>query len=550
MKTVVIGHKNPDMDSICSAIAYAEFKRLTGTGDAVAARCGHTNERIDFALKKFGFAPPVFIHDVHTRVSDVMESNVVYVHVNSPVYEAMTSISEHKYRGMPVVDDAQRCVGILSGFKIGQYLFPPLDRISSTRIVEASLSAIRGAVHGKLISGEDNEDVRPHMLVVAAMHTTTFKKRLAQLDAKSTVLIVGDRWNIQKISIDAGVRALLITNDSIPRNEVIKAAKERGVTVLVSPHDTATTVLLARAAVTAGQMLVSDFKGVASDLPLREVRQELAMSSQFAFPVLGPDGRLEGILSKSDFLKDAPLQLILVDHNELTQAVTGADEVPIIEIIDHHRIGVAPTHQPILFLNRPVGSTSTIVANCYQQAGIPIPPPVAGILMCGLISDTLNLTSPTTTDVDRLVLDELAKISGVIPVDLASEIFSVGSPLLTLSPSQVITADCKEYTEKGSRFSVSQVEELSFSHLNENLSALIDALEAYRSANKYLFSSLLVTDVITQNSILLVRGDTSFTRLIDFPEEGHWAWKLDGVVSRKKQLLPYLTSLIARTVLS
>ena len=536
------------MDAICSAIAYAEFKRLTGTDNVIAARCGHTNERIDFGLRKFGFETPIFVHDVYPRVDDVMEHEAVCAHVNAPVYEAMTRIGEKKYRGLPVVDDDRRCVGIVSGFKIGQYLFPPLDQIASTRVVESSLAAICRSVHGKLIAGEENAEVRPHMLVVAAMHTTTFKKRLAQLDAKSTVLIVGDRWNIQEISIEAGVRALLITNGAAPRKNIVLAAEKRGVTLVVSPHDTATTVLLARASVTAGQMLYSDFKSVTPDLPLREARQELAMSSQFAFPVLGPDGKLEGILSKSDFLKDVPRQLILMDHNELTQAVTGADEVPIIEIIDHHRIGVAPTHQPILFLNRPVGSTSTIVANCYQQAGIPIPPPVAGILMCGLISDTLNLSSPTTTDVDRKVLDDLSKITGVSPGDLASEIFSVGSPLLTLSPEQVITADCKEYTEKGARFSVSQIEELSFSHLHEQQPALIEALEAYRLANNYLFSTLLVTDVNTQNSILLLRGASNFTRLIDFPEDGHWAWKLDGVVSRKKQLLPYLTGLIVRAV--
>ncbi len=546
MKTVVIGHKNPDMDAICSAIAYAEFKRATGMADVVAARCGHTNERIDFGLRKFGFEPPAYVPDVYPRVEDVMERDVVCAHVRAPVYEAMTRIGEKRFRGLPVVDDDRRCVGLVSGFKIGQYLFPPLDRISSTRVVEASLADIRSAVHAKLITGDDSDEVRAHMLVVAAMHTSTFEKRLAQLDKSVTVLIVGDRWNIQELSIEAGVRALLITNDAAPRKNVVKAAKERGVTLMVSPYDSATTVLLARAAVTAGQMLYSDFTSMTPDLPLRDARHEVALSSQFAFPVIGPDGRLEGILSKSDFLKDVPRQLILMDHNELTQAVTGAEEVPIVEIIDHHRIGVAPTHQPILFLNRPVGSTSTIVASCYQQAGLPIPPPVAGILMCGLISDTLNLSSPTTTDVDRLMLDDLAKITGIRPGDLASEIFSVGSPLLTLSPEQVITADCKEYTERGSRFSVSQVEELSFSHLGEQKQALIDALEAHRAANNYLFSTLLVTDVNTQNSILLVRGAASFIRLIDFPDEGPWAWKLDGVVSRKKQLLPYLTGLLAR----
>jgi manganese-dependent inorganic pyrophosphatase len=262
--------------------------------------------------------------------------------------------------------------------------------------------------------------------------------------------------------------------------------------------------------------------------------------------VLSAQGRLQGIISKSDLLRPVPRQLILVDHNEITQAVAGADEVQIIEILDHHRIGVAPTHQPILFMNRPVGSTSTIVADCFRQAGIPVPKPIAGLLMCGLISDTLNLTSPTTTRVDREIMAELSEISGVNPSDLASEIFSVGSPLMTLQAKEVITADCKEYDEHGVKFSVSQIEEISFASFQQQRETLVEELEKYRASHGYLFSALLITDVNTQNSILIVRGSESFTRLIDFPEDGIHAWKLDGVVSRKKQLLPYLTAILAR----
>ena len=548
MITVVIGHRNPDMDSICSAIGYAEFKTLTGSPHVLAARCGNTNERIDFGLGKFGFDAPVFLTDVHPRVEDVMERDVASAHCNSPVYEAMTRISETRFRGLPVVDDNRHCLGLISGFKLSQYLFPPLDRISSARVVDASLADIRASIHGKLLAGPDDTEVHPHHLVVAAMHTTTFTKRLGELDLGSTVLFVGDRWNIQQLSIEAGVRALVITNNFSAKKNILAAAKERNITLISSPYDTATTVLLARAAVTSGKMLQSEFTSLPADMPLREAQADVAMSSQFAFPVLGPDGRLEGIISKSDFLKPVPRQLILVDHNELSQAVSGADEVPIVEIIDHHRIGVAPTHHPILFLNRPVGSTSTIVATCYQQAGIAIPKNIAGLLMCGLISDTLNLTSPTTTDVDRTAMEDLSRISGVNPGDLASEIFSVGSPLLTMTSKQAVTADCKEYAERGYRFSVSQIEELSFSHFPEKRDDLVSALESYRAGNNYFFSTLLITDVNSQNSILLLRGPDNFTRLIDFPDEGAFAWKLDGVVSRKKQLLPYLSSLIARVV--
>jgi manganese-dependent inorganic pyrophosphatase len=199
-------------------------------------------------------------------------------------------------------------------------------------------------------------------------------------------------------------------------------------------------------------------------------------------------------------------------------------------------------------MNRPVGSTSTIVATLFQQYGVPIPGNLAGLLMCGLISDTLNLTSPTTTDVDRDIMAELSQLSGVKPAELASEIFSVGSPLRTMAPEQAITADCKGYEERGLSYSVAQIEELSFAPFEEKKPALLEALEAHRAENNYFFSALLVTDVNTQNSILLVQGAKAFTKLIDYPEHGDGAWKLDGVVSRKKQLLPYLAGLLGKVV--
>jgi manganese-dependent inorganic pyrophosphatase len=239
-------------------------------------------------------------------------------------------------------------------------------------------------------------------------------------------------------------------------------------------------------------------------------------------------------------LKEIPRQLILVDHNELAQAVRGADKVPIIEILDHHKLGGFACDAPILFWNNPVGSTSTIVALSYQQAGIPLPKPIAGLLMAGLIADTLLLTSPTATHVDRAMLDHLAKIAECDPAELSDQIFSVGSPLLTLNPEQAIDADCKAYAEGGQRFTVAQVEELTFAHFPEKRVALLEALEAHRQREGLLFTSLLVTDINGQTSLLLVRGDERFLKTIDYPEHAPFIWELAGVVSRKKQLLPYL----------
>ena len=197
-------------------------------------------------------------------------------------------------------------------------------------------------------------------------------------------------------------------------------------------------------------------------MPLHTARQLAANSPHFVFPVLDEGKRLVGILAKSGFVRPLPRQLILVDHNELSQAVKGAEELPIIEVLDHHRVGFS-TDIPILFWNSPLGSTSTLVALSYEQQGIKMDPAMAGLLMAGLVSDTLNLTSPTTTPVDARVLDDLSRIAGVTPAKLAEEIFAVGSPLRTLPPKAVIVADCKDYHEGDFRFSVSQIEELGFS---------------------------------------------------------------------------------------
>jgi len=548
MQTLVIGHKNPDMDSICSAIAYAELKKATGLPHAIAARCGNTNERINFALGKFGFEAPLFVSSVRPRIEDVMDREVILAGQDEPVYEALSRIGEARYRGLPVVDSERRCVGLISGFKISQILFPPRPTIGESRGVHASLRDIAATIGGKFLTGTNGCTATHFDLVVGAMEEGTFSSRLSNLDLSRTILIVGDRDNIQKLAIETGIHAIIVTGHQPVAPEVMALAETRGTIIIDSPYDTATTLLLARSAVRAAHMIYEDFNSLSPDLPLDEAQREVALSPQFAFPVLDSERRVVGVISKSDFLKPVPRQLILVDHNELTQAVDGAHQVPIVEIIDHHRIGSLSTESPILFMNRPVGSTSTIVATLFQQYGVPIPGNLAGLLMCGLISDTLNLTSPTTTDVDRDIMAELSQLSGVKPAELASEIFSVGSPLRTMAPEQAITADCKGYEERGLSYSVAQIEELSFAPFEEKKPALLEALEAHRAENNYFFSALLVTDVNTQNSILLVQGAKAFTKLIDYPEHGDGAWKLDGVVSRKKQLLPYLAGLLGKVV--
>jgi len=543
MKTFVIGHKNPDMDAICSALAYAEFKRATGDGTVLAARCGNTNERIDYVLHRFGFEPPIFLSDVSPRVEDVMETTVITAQSEEPIFHALSQMRASQIRGLPVIDRTSRCIGLLSTHKLTDYLL--LKEPNPACTVHASLADIRESLDACVAAGVPSSQPEIYSLLVAAVAEKSFCSLLEGAALRTTIVIVGDRPRIIELAAEAGIGALLLTRGYQPTEAVLKLCKKNGTVVFLTALDTSSTLIHIRSAIQACQMLDEKFQALSADLPLEEARRTLALSSQSTFPVLGQDGVLLGVFSKSDFLKPIPRQLILVDHNELSQAVVGANEIPIIEILDHHRLGSISTETPILFVNRPVGSTCTIIATSYQTAQQPIPTNVAGILMAGLISDTLNLTSPTTTAVDRQILDHLAHITKINPARLAEEIFAVGSPLLTLTSQQAITADCKEYRERGCAFTISQIEEISFSHFLEKRESLLTALEMYRLEHGYLFSALLVTDVNTQNSLLLMRGDENYLRQIDYPSEDRFIWQLDGIVSRKKQLLPYLSGLIA-----
>jgi len=546
MQTIVIGHRNPDMDSICAAIAYAEFKTLAGFTDVVAARCGNTNERIDYVLKKFGVPAPMLITDLSPVVRDVMQPKVIYVRNDSPVYDAIQLIDQKSLRGLPVVDGGDRCLGLLSAFKITHHLFPSRDEANSARMVTASLQDIVATFGGEVVTGQLSAEPSEQLLMVCAMAQDSFIPRLRRYKDKQVILFVGDRPHVQLLAIDENVHAIIVTGGLEIPDYIKAAAHTAGITLISSPHDTASTVLLARGAVRVERMVQTEYTSFHKETPLEQARQVAAQSGQFIFPVLDDDGRLVGILSKSDFIKPVPRQLILVDHNELAQAVRGAAEVPIIEILDHHKLGGFSSHTPILFWNNPVGSTSSIVTMCFKNAGIPIPKAVAGLLMAGLISDTLNLSSPTTTPTDKHLLLELAAVAGVAPNDLASEIFAVGSPLLTMTPAQAVGADSKVYQENGYRFSVAQIEELSFAHFEPKQESLLQELEKQRAAANLLFAALLVTDINEQTSLLLVRGELGFLSTIDYPEKNHCIWELTGVVSRKKQLLPYLLKCVTR----
>ena len=542
MKEVfVIGHRNPDTDSICSAIGYAEFKRRTGMSEAVAARCGDTNDRIDFVLQSFGVPAPRFIANVSPKVSDVMQTEVLSVRAEATAAEALGLMDEHNLRILPVLDEQSRCKGLLSLFKVSKFLFPAAHRLTDSRRVVSSLKTLAHTLEGEILLGFEAEQEQDLTLMIGAMGLESFAQRLETYPREKLVVVVGDRWDIQNLAIREKVRVLIVTGGLAPEAKTLATARVNQVSVISSPHDTLTTASLCRASIAVRSVLSEQFMALPADAPLAQVRRRATASGFFAFPVVDKDGKTVGILSKTDFIKPVERKLILVDHNELSQAVEGAEDVEVLEIIDHHRIGTLTTPQPILFRNEPVGSTSTIVAECFLRSGIKPPPEIAGLLLAGLVADTLNLTSPTSTATDQEVLKQLEEISGVRAREFTEKLFASGS-LLTHNPApQAVTTDCKEYEEDGTRFSVAQIEELGFTQFWQRKSELLQALENYRQSRRYSFSALMVTDVNARSSLLVAVGDSAVLDRIDYPRLEPGIFELKDVVSRKKQLLPYLT---------
>ena len=545
--TYIIGHRNPDADSICSAIAYAAFKEARGEKGHVAARCGNSNARFDTILGRFKQPLPLYVSDVWPRVRDLMSANVFTVPENATCAEALELIDRHNVGLLPVVDRNHRVVGTISLPHLGGIFIPRVSQPKLMRQVQGTLDNIVRALKGTVVHMVDGSRQEELYVRLGTMDIQSFWKVSERdgIPAASSLIIVGDRKNIQLRAIELGLRGIIVSGSVQVEPDVVERAKERGVSIISSPYDSSTTAWVVRTASSIEKVVDRNFSSVGRDARLSEIRRKISTLAASSLMVLDDDGILAGILSKSDILKPIQTKLILVDHNEISQAVNGADEVQVAEIIDHHRLGSMNTQSPILFINEPVGSTCTIIADMFRRAGLVPTPEIAGIMMSGLISDTLLLNSPTTTPKDAEILSWLSGVAGEEPRVLAEAIFSSGSVIQASPPEAIVQADHKVYDEEGVRFAVSQVEELGFGNFWSRSKAIAAALEDLRKRERLSFAALLVTDVNTQNSLLLVKGDPELIERITYSHvEKDEIFDLPGIVSRKKQLIPYLTSLL------
>jgi manganese-dependent inorganic pyrophosphatase len=543
----IFGHKNPDADAICSALAYEAYKHAIGQTEYVAARCGNSNARIDAILERFNTPLPRFIGDVTPRVGNIMQSMVRTVSKKSTCAGALELIDQYDVRALPVVDDAGQIEGLVSIFQLGEFFIPKPQEPRAMRRVKTCVQSIIDSLNAKVLHADNIDEIEELFVRIGAMDIRSFGNHHKEsgLTSDRSIIVVGDRWDIQERCLQLGVRLLVITGALEVDEEVIERARECNVSLIVSPYDSATTSWIIRTATHIDGLFEPKVSCFSAEDHISSVKRRIANSNDPLYLVVNDEKKLIGVFSKSDILRPSRTRIALVDHNELGQAVNGASEVQITEILDHHRLGNIPTEQPILFINRPVGSTCSIVADLFKTHKLTPEPNIAGIMMAGIISDTLLLNSPTTTPLESELLNWLSPIAGIEPEVLANIMFTAGSVVMNSKPAEVISSDCKIYDEGELSFSVSQIEELGFDKFWKNEDALGKALEAYRAKEELFFSFLLVTDINSHDSLLVVAGNDELKASINYPQRGQSnIYELSGIVSRKKQLIPYISSLL------
>jgi len=547
MSVLVFGHRNPDTDAICSAIAYADLLQRTTRPDAVAACCGPPNNRTEFALRRAGIAPPRIVMDVRPQVEDVCRRDIVTASFGEVFHEAYQRMKQYDLRAIPVVDDQRRVVGVLSVLHLMDLFFHNEDDPIRSRTVATCLQKICSVLGGTFQHAIQPEQRDELLVMVGAMSAEGFTERMQQFPAERLIIVCGDRPTIQLPAIEHGVRALVLTGGFSLSPGLVELARIRNVSVIISPFDTVNTTLRLKSSQFIDPVVDVQFVTVPARSTVTEARTVVERSQQPVFPVVDDDGVLVGLSFKSDLINPPKPKIVLVDHNELGQAVNGAEEAEIIEVLDHHRLGGGlKSTQPIRFINEPVGSTCTLVARQFRATGITPTPGIALCMASGIISDTLYLRSPTTTDTDHEVLAWLKPLCGTVDVDqYAREFFEIGSALRSSTPSQVIREDCKEFSEHDVRFSISQIEETGFDLFWDRKDELRAALEDFAAKNRLDFSALLVTDVVSNGSLLLLSHESEAWEEINYPRLDRSLYALKGIVSRKKQLLPLLAQLIS-----
>ena len=538
--TYVTGHKNPDMDSICAAYAYAEFKNIaTGTDKFRGVRCGDAKAPAKALFSKLDITLPEFVKDINPRVSDVIRRDITTLETSTPVLEAIRELDEKNLSIIPVFSPEQEFQGVISHHEISRFLIS--ENLGERPVYNFLISNFKKVVPGYFYQrGNKTSFTAP--LMTGAMPYETSLNRIHELKDRKPVLVMGLRKELLDSAIEKQLPAIIITGLEKDKTIDVDFSDYKG-TVYISHTDTAETIRLLRLSTPVSQIMEKNPLSVESACEFDRAKKILLQSPYRGLPVMRQE-RFMGVVTRRCFIEKPRKNLILVDHNEIKQSIPGAEEARITEIIDHHRIDTARTADPIYIYARPLGSTCTIVFLHYQSAGIKPAPEIASLLLGGLVSDTLNLRSPTTTPEDIKAAGELEEISDLSREEIAGIIFSHSSSLKQENPGEIILMDFKVYQERDISVGIGQAEVTTLEEVDSVKGDYLNTLEEIRKEKRLDWIMLLVTDVIKQDSVLFSAGLEEAGKKFIYKNLEPGIFALPGVLSRKKQLFPEVYRII------
>ncbi|MGN0133606.1 MAG: putative manganese-dependent inorganic diphosphatase [Anaerotignum sp.] len=531
-KTFVIGHKNPDTDSICSAIAYAALKNKTEEGSFVAKRAGEVNNETKYVLDFFGVETPEFISHVGTQVKDVTIKPTPVLTADISLKNAWNTMRDLQESTMPVVDEG-RLEGIIS---VKDIATANMD-IYETRILAMSRTKytnVLDAIDGTMIVGDPNEEITKGKILIGAANPDLLENYVEDGD----MLLTGNRFENQLCGIEMNAGCIIVCTGAPISKTIQKLAKENNCKVISTPHDTYMVArLISQSAPVRYFMKKDNLITFSSEDFITDIRETLAKIRHRDFPVLDREGNYCGMLSRRSLLSMDNKKIIMVDHNEKSQAVDGIEEAEIMEIIDHHRLGSLETTMPVYFRNQPVGCTATIVYDLYQENNVEVEPKIAGLLCSAILSDTLMFRSPTCTAKDKKAAEELAAIAGIEIQDHAEKMFRAGSSLADKTPEEIFYQDFKKFSGHGKNFGAGQISSMDRTELEQLRPKIAAYMEGAVKEGEMLF--FLLTNILTESSDLVFVGEGAkdLVEIAFGPAKENWVY-VPGMVSRKKQFVP------------
>ncbi len=537
-KTLVIGHRNPDTDSVCSAVCYAALKRKLTGDDYEAARVGHMNEETLFVLRYFGVEKPTRVRHVRTEVRDIDIRQVPGVNRNISLKNAWNIMQRDSLVTLPAVTEDGTLEGLITVSDIAKTY---LDVLDSSILSKActKYSNIIETLEGLLIVGDENGYFSQGKVLIAAANPDMMEYYISEHD----LVILGNRYESQLCAIEMGADCIIVCEGAAVSMTIQKLAREKGCTVMTTPYDAFTAARLINQSMPIGYFMKSDHLITFQETDVvDEIKDVMASKRHRDFPILDEDGKYKGMISRRNLLGARGKSVILVDHNEKSQAVDGIENARIVEIIDHHRIGSVETIGPVYFRNQPLGCTATIIYQMYRENDVAIDKQTAGLLCSAILSDTLLFRSPTCTDIDRRAAEELARIAGIEVEKYAMEMFSAGSNFASKTEEDIMYQDFKLFTVGKTTLGVGQINSLSGQELEELEARMLPYLKAERARRGLDMMFLMLTNILTETTVLLCDGQGAERTIQDAfqMEEDDKAGlvRLPGVVSRKKQLVP------------